>query len=79
MVQADTSSLVHSSQPIPLGKCSGTGTQEGGVPLLLCGPSQVKCAHKKDSYPLLRVQEVLKSMAGAGHFSMMDLPGPHGT
>ena len=27
---------------------------------------------KKDSYPLPRVQEVLESMAGAAHFSMMD-------
>ena len=27
---------------------------------------------KKDLYPLLRIQEVLKSIAGAGHFSMMD-------
>ena len=27
---------------------------------------------KKDSYPLPRLQEVLESMAGIAHFSMMD-------
>ena len=29
-------------------------------------------AHTKDSYPLLRIQEALKSMAGTAHFSTMD-------
>ena len=28
---------------------------------------------KKDSYPLLRVQEALASLVGAGHFSCLDL------
>ena len=28
---------------------------------------------KKDSYPLLRIQEVLESLVGAGHFSCLDL------
>ena len=28
---------------------------------------------KKDSYPLPRIQEVLKSLVGAGHFSCLDL------
>ena len=28
---------------------------------------------KKDSYPLLRIQEALKSLVGAGHFSCLDL------
>ena len=28
---------------------------------------------KKDSYPLPRIQEVLESLAGAGHFSCLDL------
>ena len=32
--------------------------------------------HKKDSYPLPRIQEVLESLVGAGHFSCLDLkPG----
>ena len=28
---------------------------------------------KKDSYPLPRIQEALKSLVGAGHFSCLDL------
>ena len=28
---------------------------------------------KKDSYPLPRIQEVLESLVGAGHFSCLDL------
>ena len=28
---------------------------------------------KKDSYPLLRFQEALESLVGAGHFSCLDL------
>ena len=28
---------------------------------------------KKDSYPLLRIQEALKSLVGVGHFSCLDL------
>ena len=28
---------------------------------------------KKDSYPLLRIQETLESLVGAGHFSCLDL------
>ena len=33
-----------------------------------------ECLHmKKDSYPLLRKQEVLESLVGAGHFSCLDL------
>ena len=28
---------------------------------------------KKDSYPLPRIQEVLESPVGAGHFSCLDL------
>ena len=28
---------------------------------------------KKDSYPLLRIQEVLESLVSAGHFSCLDL------
>ena len=34
-------------------------------------PSQ--CHTKKDSYPLLRIHEVLESLVGAGHFSCLDL------
>ena len=28
---------------------------------------------KKDSYPLLRIQEALESLVGVGHFSCLDL------
>ena len=28
---------------------------------------------KKDSYPLVRIQEALESLVGAGHFSCLDL------
>ena len=30
-------------------------------------------AQKKDSYPLPRIQEVLESLVGTGHFSCLDL------
>ena len=30
-------------------------------------------AHMKDSYPLPRIQEVLESLVGAGHFLCLDL------
>ena len=33
----------------------------------------LKCLHKKDSYPLPRIQEALESLVGAGHFSCLDL------
>ena len=32
-----------------------------------------KHAYKKDSYPLPRIQEVLESLVGAGHFSCLDI------
>ena len=35
--------------------------------------SPPKCPHKKDSYPLPRIGEVLESLMGAGHFSYLDL------
>ena len=31
------------------------------------------CTKKKDSYPLPRIQEMLESLVGAGHFSCLDL------
>ena len=34
---------------------------------------QLNAQTKKDSYPLLRIQEALESMASAAHFSSMDL------
>ena len=33
---------------------------------------QLNACTKKDLYQLLRIQEALESMAGTGHFSMMD-------
>ena len=32
-----------------------------------------ECPHEKDSYPLPRIQEVLESLVGTGHFSCLDL------
>ena len=32
-----------------------------------------KCSQKKDSYPFPRIQEVLESLVGAGHFSCLGL------
>ena len=67
MAQANTPSLVggsedipvrhargrgHLSQPIPIVQCGGTGAQEGWVPPLLHGLSQVECAYKKGFIPI---------------------------
>ena len=42
--------------------------------LLFCIDFCYLNAHtKKDSYPLPRIQEVLESLVGAGHFSCLDL------
>ena len=35
--------------------------------------SPPECPHKKDSYPLPRIQEVLESLVGSGHLSCLDL------
>ena len=87
MIQVDTSSLAgggeniperharggsHLFQPVPVVQHGGAGAQEGWVSPLLCRFLQVECTHKKDSYPLPRIQEVLESMVGASHFFMMD-------
>ena len=46
--------------------------KDGG--LSFCIDFQCLNAHmKKDSYPLPRIQEALESLAGAGHFSCLDL------
>ena len=38
----------------------------------------LKCVHKKDSYPLPRIQEVLASLVCAGHISCLDLKSGFG-
>ena len=46
--------------------------KDGG--LHFCIDFQCLNAHtKKDSYPLARIQEVLESLVGTGHFSCLDL------
>ena len=46
--------------------------KDGGLQFCInfCHPNAHK---KKDSYPLPRIQEVLESLVGAGHFSCLDL------
>ena len=46
--------------------------KDGG--LCFCNDFHCLNAHtKRDSYPLPRIQEVLESLVGAGHFSCLDL------
>ena len=51
----------------------GVGQEGGWRPAILYQPLLLKCAHKKDSYPLPIIQEALESLVGAGHFSCLDL------
>ena len=54
-------------------QCSGIGVEGGqqfAVLYLLLPP---ECSHKKDSYPLPRIQQSLESLVGAGHFSCFNL------
>ena len=62
------------AQPECLVQCSGVGEKEGWQPKVLHQLLHGLNAHmKKDSYPLPRIQEVLESLVGAGHFSCLDL------
>ena len=81
MVQADTSSFVGGGEDIPERHARGGSHLSQPIPMVhkkdsslcFCVDFCMLNAHtKKDSYPLLRIQEVLESMAGTGHFSMMD-------
>ena len=87
MVQADTSSLLEGGEDI-LRDMLETGAIHPSQSLwcntvvLVCKKDRslrfcvdfhrLNAHMKKDSYPLLRIQEVLESMAGARHFSMID-------
>ena len=52
---------------------SGVGKEEGWRPTVLYQLPLFKVHTKKDSYPLPRIQDVLESLVGAGHFSCLDL------
>ena len=58
----------HMPQLITMVQCCGIGEKERRDAMLLC-----RFPHtKKDSYPLLWIQEALESMVGTAHFSTMD-------
>ena len=63
----------YQAQPECLVCCSGVGAEKGQWPMVLYWFSPPECSHKKDSYPLPRIQQVLESLVGAGHFSCLDL------
>ena len=46
--------------------------EDGGLQFCI-GFCHLNAHMKKDSYPLPRIQEVLESLVGAGHFSCLDL------
>ena len=63
----------YQDQPEYLVQCSGVGVEEGWWPTVLYRLLLPEHLHKKDSYPLPRIQEVLENLVGAGHFSCLDL------
>ena len=60
-------------QPECLVQHCGVGKEEGWWPMVLHWLLLPERLHKKDSYPLPRIQEALESLVGAGHFSCLDL------
>ena len=54
-------------------QCGDVGKKEGWRPMVLHWLLPFKCMHKKDYYPLPRIQEALESLVGVGHFSCLDL------
>ena len=63
----------HQTQPESLVQCSGVGAVERWWLMVLYRLLLPEWSHKKDSYPLPRIQEALESLVGAGHFSCLDL------
>ena len=66
------SGAIHPSQSVWCNTVVLVQKKDGG----LCFCIDFCCLNaytKKDSYPLPRVQEVLESLVGAGHFSCLDL------
>ena len=59
-------------QPVPMVQHGGVGVEKGWITPLLCRFHRLNTHTKKDLYPLPQSQEVLESMVGAAHFSMMD-------
>ena len=69
----DTGVKCYPAQPECLVQHGGVGKEEGWQPMVLHWLSPPEHLHKKESYPLPRIQEVLESLVGAGHFSCLDL------
>ena len=66
------SGMIHPSQSVWCNVVVLVQKKDGG--LHFCIHFHHLNAHmKKDSYPLLRIQEALESLVGAGHFSCLDL------
>ena len=60
------------TQPECMVQCSCAGEKERWR-LTLLYFCHLNAHRRKDSYPLLRIQEALESLVGAGHFSCLDL------
>ena len=63
----------HQTQPECFVQCSGIGVEEGWWLMVLYRLLPPECLHKKGLLPSARIQEVLESLVGAGHFSCLDL------
>ena len=66
------SGAIHPSQSVWCNAVVLVQKKDGG--LCFCIDSHcLNACTKRDSYPLPRIQEVLESLIGAGHFSCLDL------
>ena len=53
--------------------CIGASMEKGWQSTFCINFCHLNAHIQKDSYPLPRIQEVLESLVGAGHFSCLDL------
>ena len=59
-------------QPVPIVQCSGVGAEKGWIIPLLCRLSQAQHTYQERLISTATNSEVLESMVGTAHFSMMD-------